>query len=109
MMQGSLFGNESIGPPGLRYIPDALSRDEEATLVAAFAGLPFAPFQFHQYTGLRRIVSFGYKYDYTAQRVREAEPFPAFLGGLRKKAGAIAQLDPGDFRQALVTEYGQGA
>jgi hypothetical protein len=61
MIQSSLFGKESIGPPGLRYIPAALSREEEANLVAAFARLPLAPFQFHQYTGLRRIVSFGYK------------------------------------------------
>jgi alkylated DNA repair dioxygenase AlkB len=41
--------------------------------------------------------------------VRDAEPLPAFLEGLRAKAGPIAQLDPGDLRQALVTEYAQGA
>jgi alkylated DNA repair dioxygenase AlkB len=108
-MTTDLFSGEDIGPPGLRYIRDALSREEETALVAAFAGLPFAPFQFHQYTGLRRVVSFGYKYDYTAQRVRDVEPLPDFLGGLRAKAGAIAQIDPQDLRQSLVTEYPEGA
>jgi alkylated DNA repair dioxygenase AlkB len=104
-----LFGGENIGPPGFRYIPDALSREEESALVTAFADLHFAPFQFHQYTGLRRVVSFGYKYDYTARRVRDAEPLPVFLDGLRAKAGTIAGIDSHDFRQALVTEYAQGA
>jgi alkylated DNA repair dioxygenase AlkB len=107
--KADLFGDAGIGPPGLRYVLDALSHEEETALVTAFGDLPFAPFQFRQYTGLRRVVSFGYKYDYTAQRVRDAEPLPAFLDGLRAKAGAIARLDPRDLRQALVTEYAQGA
>jgi hypothetical protein len=67
-MTADLFGDANLGPPGFRYVPEAIERDEEVRLLSALAELPFEPFQFHQYTGLRRVVSFGFKYDYCAQR-----------------------------------------
>jgi alkylated DNA repair dioxygenase AlkB len=109
MKQASLFAAEAATPEGFRYMPDAVSADEEAKLHTIFKDLPFEPFQFHQYQGLRRIVSFGFRYDYGARRVRRSDPLPPSLLNLRNKAGELAGCAVEDLSQALVTEYAKGA
>jgi alkylated DNA repair dioxygenase AlkB len=96
-------------PAGLVYRPEVVTEGMEAALVAAFSTLAFKPFEFHGYFGNRRVVSFGWRYDYAGRQVREAEPLPSFLWPLREQAGAIARLPPADFAQTLVTEYAPGA
>jgi len=53
--------------------------------------LPFRDFEFHGYTGKRRVVSFGWQYDFEARRLRKADDMPAFLVALRETA-ALAPL-----------------
>jgi alkylated DNA repair dioxygenase AlkB len=105
---GDLFGQDGA-PQGFRYLDDLISPAEETALVAAFQRLAFAPFQFHQYQGNRRVVSYGFKYDYSAQRMEETDPLPEFLQPLREKAASFAGLAPAAFAQCLVTEYAPGA
>ena len=66
-------------PAGFRYAPDLFSPAAEKALVAQFETLPFKPFEFHGYLGNRRVVSFGYRYDYAGRALRSAEEMPAFL------------------------------
>src|SRR4051812_28878177 len=89
MTHQDLFGAVELGPPGFRYVPDAVAPAEEQNLLAIFEDLPFEPFQFHGYTGLRRIVSFGFRYDYGARRVRGSDPLPTFLQALQAKAASL--------------------
>lgn len=96
-------------PEGLAYQPDLIDADQGAALVASIAALPFAPFQFHGYEGLRRVVSFGWAYDFSRQVLEPARPIPVFLLPLRAKVAALAGRDPGDFKQALAIEYAPGA
>ena len=70
--------------------------------------LPFKPFEFHGYLGKRRIVSFGWRYDYAGRALRASEPIPDFLEPLRQRAAAVAGLDVQHLQQALVTEYDTG-
>jgi alkylated DNA repair dioxygenase AlkB len=100
-----LFGPST--PPGFRYAPQVLSPAQEQSFVARFATLPFQPFVFHGHTGNRRIVSFGCRYDYVAQRLRQADPIPDFLGPLVDAASRFSGIAA--FQQALVTEYAPGA
>jgi alkylated DNA repair dioxygenase AlkB len=93
----------------LAYRPAILSADEEANLVGHIADLPFKPFEFHGYLAKRRVVSFGWRYDYASKRLGEASPLPAFLTGLRDSAASAASAVPDHFRHALVTEYAPGA
>ena len=86
-----------------------ISRDEEHALLEAFVGLPFREFQFHGYTGKRRVVSFGWRYDFATETLHRAEELPPFLLPLRDRAAAFAGLAPERLRHALVTEYGPGA
>jgi alkylated DNA repair dioxygenase AlkB len=109
MTQPDLFGPAAPAlPPGLVYETDFLSPGEEAALVAQIAQLPLQAMQYKQYTALRRVVSYGGKYDFSAQRLNEAEPLPAWLEPLRARAAAWLGIAPGRFTQALVAEYQPG-
>lgn len=52
-------------PDGFRYRQDLISTAEEATLVERVRELPFRKFEFHGYLGKRRVVYFGWQYDFT--------------------------------------------
>ena len=109
--QASLFGDD-IGPglpEGFKYQPDFISPDEEQDLVRQIEALPFQEFQFHGFTGLRRVVSFGWSYDFNDARLRKADDMPPFLLPLRARAAAFAGLTATDFQHVLVTEYAAGA
>jgi alkylated DNA repair dioxygenase AlkB len=107
-MQRELFGDESL-PEGFRHAENVLSPAEEAAFVERFATLPFRPFEFHGYLGKRRIVSYGYRYDYGERTLRDSDAFPDFLLALCQRAAGFAQLPADSFEQALVTEYAPGA
>jgi alkylated DNA repair dioxygenase AlkB len=107
--QPDLFGSDAALPEGFRYQPDLVSPDAEQALLAELAQLPFKPFDFHGWEGKRRIVSFGWRYDYGKRAVAEAEPLPDYLERLRATAAAFAALPEAELRQVLVTEYAPGA
>ena len=110
--QSKLFGGAGGVPQlpeGFRYRPELIGTADERALVARLRELPFREFEFHGYTGKRRVVSFGWHYDFSARHLREAEEMPDFLLALRLKAAEFAGLDPERLRHALVTEYGPGA
>ena len=50
-------------PSGFRYQRDVITPAEETDLLARIRELPFREFEFHGYTGKRRIVSFGWHRD----------------------------------------------
>jgi alkylated DNA repair dioxygenase AlkB len=71
--------------------------------------LPFREFEFQGFTGKRRIVSFGWRYDFNGGGLTRAEEMPEFLSGLRARAESFADIAPGEFQQVLITEYSPGA
>ena len=111
--QADLFGAAepatAPGPPGLRYadgvVPDVLAKQT----LARMPDLPFEAFDFQGYKGFRRIVSYGWRYDFSAGRLNAAEPMPDWLTPLRDLAAAFGGLEAEDLKQALVTEYAPGA
>jgi alkylated DNA repair dioxygenase AlkB len=107
--QPSLFPSDPVLPEGLRYQPELLSEVEERALAAELARLPFRAFEFRGFEGRRRVVSFGWRYDFNTSRLQPADPMPEPLLALRDKAAAFAERPAGDFAHALVTEYAPGA
>ena len=108
-VQGDLFGAPPAGPEGFRLAPDLVGADDQAALVARFADLPFAAFEFHGRLGARRVAAFGRRYDFRLGRLEDAGPLPAFLQPLRALAAAFAGVDPETIAHTLVTEYAPGA
>jgi alkylated DNA repair dioxygenase AlkB len=96
-------------PEGFLYRPELISPADEGTLLARVRELPFRDFEFHGYTGKRRVVSFGWHYDFSARRLRKADTIPEFILALRAVAAPFASLEPEALQHVLVTEYGPGA
>jgi alkylated DNA repair dioxygenase AlkB len=108
-MQPGLLSAETLGPQGLRYVPDFITPALERELVGQITALPLAPFQFGAFEGKRRVVSFGWRYDYSHQKLEPAEHIPQWLGPLIARVEALESLPKGSVRQVLCTEYEAGA
>jgi alkylated DNA repair dioxygenase AlkB len=100
---------EAAPPEGFRYQADILPADEERELVERIRELPLKEFEFHGYVGKRRVVSYGWHYDFGERRLQDTDEIPAFLLPLRERAAAFAGVASGDLPHVLVTEYSPGA
>ena len=109
MDQAELFDTASKFPPGFRYMGELISHAQEQRLVQHFQELEFKPFEFHGFLGKRRIVSFGWRYDFGGAGLQKTDDIPRFLEPLRSQAAAFAMLNAGDLQHVLVTEYQPGA
>jgi alkylated DNA repair dioxygenase AlkB len=96
-------------PEGFVYRPEFLAVREEQELVGWLATLPFQAFQFRGYEGKRRVVSFGWQYDFTRSHLIRADDMPAQLLPVRARAAAFVGLAPEDLQQCLLNEYLPGA
>lgn len=105
---GTLFPIDNL-PEGLLYQPDFLSEGEEDELVRIFRELPFQAFDFHGYTAKRRVLEFGFEYDFTTRRATPTQSFPVFLSSMRERAARFAGISAADLVEGMVTEYSSGA
>ncbi|MDB4908227.1 MAG: 2OG-Fe(II) oxygenase [Gemmatimonadetes bacterium] len=107
--QLGFFDAGPVLPGGFRYRAEAITPEHERELVAGIRALPLREFDFHGHTGKRRIVSYGWRYDFTARRLDPVDDIPSLLLPLRDVAAAFAGVAPASLQQALVTEYESGA
>jgi alkylated DNA repair dioxygenase AlkB len=107
--QLSLFGPDPSLPEGLRQQEDLITPAQEDEFAGCFAGLPFAEFNFHGHLGKRRVVFFGWQYDFEAGQLSRAADMPPSLISLRGAAADFAGIAPAALEQVLVTEYAAGA
>src|SRR4029079_13526766 len=101
MTQLGLFAEPQAGPAGLRYTDDFVEAAVEQDLIGRIAALPLQRFQFGAFEGNRRVASFGYRYDYSLQRLAEAEPIPDWVLPLARQVQAWAGPAGGGVRQGL--------
>src|SRR3954447_11355273 len=107
--QTSLFESPSSLPTGFRYCRDLITKDEELGLAGRIAALPLREFEFQGFLGKRRVVSFGWRYDFNGGGFEKTDPIPDFLLPLRDKAAAFAGVTPDSIAHALLLEYREGA
>ena len=69
--------------------------------------MPLQPFQFGAFEGKRRVASFGFRYDYTLQRLQPAEPLPGWLLPLIQQVETYGGPST-RIAQVLCTEYDVG-
>ena len=109
-IQTDLFGAPQPKlPDGFRYATDVIDAATEQTVLEQVRALPFRDFEFQGYKAKRRVISFGWQYDFGARRLRKAEDIPPFLVELRNTAAIFAGLEPQSLQHVLVTEYAPGA
>jgi alkylated DNA repair dioxygenase AlkB len=107
--QLKLFGGEPPLPEGFRYQPELISVEQEQALLRHFEELPFREFEFRGFVGKRRVVSYGWKYDFSEAKLKQADDIPSWLLPLRDIAARFADLAPERLVQASVIEYDVGA
>jgi hypothetical protein len=73
--QSNLFHDERKLPEGFAYREDVISAGDEQALIERFQGLPFKPFEFQGFLGKRRVVSFGWRYDFSGATCDRAMTF----------------------------------
>jgi len=109
MSQQALF--TTVSQPfanGYAYEAEFLTEAEEALLVREIQRLPLTEAEYKQYRARRRIVSYGGRYDFSANRLDTAEPIAPFLHPMRDRIGKWTGQPPERFTHALVAEYAQG-
>ena len=107
--QASLFP-EAIPtlPPGALLVPEFLSRDEEAHLLAVIQSLSLTEARYKQYTARRRVASFGSQFDYDDNILRRADDIPDALLTLRERVSQWLGIEAERLAQMLVAEYVPG-
>jgi len=108
-IQPDLFATEPNWPEGFRYSESFLSATEEPEILAAMTSLPFKDFEFRGFVGKRRVLSFGWRYDFNGGSLHQTNPIPDFLLPIRDRAAEHAGLDRTKLEHALLTEYPPGA
>ena len=98
-----------VAPRGFRYQEEAISEQEQTDLVTAIQSLDLKPFEFHGYIGNRRVINFGFKYDFTRRFVEKADGIPQFLHELLGRAAEFAGNNQDAFQQVGINEYQVGA
>lgn len=96
-------------PQGLRFAPELVTTSQERGLIDWAQTLDFKPFEFRGYVGARRVISFGWRYDFARRALDGAEPIPEALLPLRLQVADFTGHAPEAFQQALVLEYRPGA
>jgi alkylated DNA repair dioxygenase AlkB len=91
-------------PDGFLYRDDFLTLDEERTLAAAIAEVPFDTFEMRGVVARRRVKFYGESYD-----GRPSLPMATFLLPVRAKLAAWAGVGPDAFAMGLINEYPKGA
>ena len=72
------------------------------------ACLPLKEFEFQGFLGKRRIVSFGWRYDFNGGGLQQTDDLPVFLLAVREQAAQFAGMSADQLQQVLLTEYKPG-
>ncbi|HSU02031.1 MAG TPA: alpha-ketoglutarate-dependent dioxygenase AlkB [Nocardioides sp.] len=96
-------------PAGLLLAEDVLTHEEEGELLGWCRTLDLHPVVLHDVPSLRLVRHFGVGYDYATWATTPVDPVPRRLLPLRRRAAALADVDPESFVEALVTCYPAGA
>lgn len=96
-------------PAGFVYRPELLDIADERALLDEIRLLKSQNFDFHGHQGKRRVVYFGWRYEFGPGALQKADDIPPFLLPVRDRAAEFAGLSPDDLPHVLVTEYAPGA
>jgi alkylated DNA repair dioxygenase AlkB len=109
--QPGLFEADGVAafePLGLAYQEEFITTSEERSLIDLVLALPLHQATYKQYTARRRVVSFGWSYDYGANALIDAPDIPAEFDFLRRRIAAWTGVAAHSFAQLLIADYAPG-
>ncbi len=106
--QRLLFDTGTSLPNGLVYRPDFITEEEEAELLGYFTDLPFSHSRLGEYIAKRRVIGFGWGYDFRERKLIPGPPLPPFLQPLQRKIAKWLDIPVSRVAEALITEYPAG-
>ncbi len=107
--QNKLFDTGTGLPNGFVYRPEFLTQEEEAELLSFFEDLPFETPMYEGYAAKRRIIGFGWGYDFKNKRLIPGPPLPPFLRKVQRKIAKWLDIPVRRVVEALITEYPGGS
>lgn len=108
-MSEMLFPAGPMFPPGFLYVPQFLTKEEEQAICTAIAGIELHAFQFQGFEAKRKVASFGYDYSFEKGKLSAGQEIPAVFSPLIAKVASHISIDPGEFKELLITEYPPGS
>jgi alkylated DNA repair dioxygenase AlkB len=105
----NLFEVAAKVPDGFIYRQNFISEAEEQALIREIQSVQLASFQYYQFTGKRRLASFGWQYEFGKNEITRAPDMPAFLLPLRTRAANLFDIDSNSFSQSSIIEYSTGS
>ena len=105
----SLFPELSSGPPGFVYIPNFISVEEENALLTFVRDMELHPLLFQGFEAKRKVVSFGYDYNFDTRKILKGQPIPDAFHPLVDKVAETLSIQANEIAEVLVTEYPPGA
>ncbi len=107
--QATLFDTSVSLPNGFVYRPNFLTLEEEADIVSYIEDLPFSHSRLGEYVAKRRIIGFGWGFDFREHKLIPGPPLPPFLHGVQRKIGKWLDIPHTRVAEALITEYSPGS
>jgi alkylated DNA repair protein (DNA oxidative demethylase) len=109
MTPARAYADASALPEGFVFAPDFITEPEELELVEQLGRLPFQEVVFRGVVANRRVLHFGYGYEYNSGKVSPGPPLPVFLLPLRRSVAEWMGAAADALQEVLVTEYRPGA
>jgi alkylated DNA repair dioxygenase AlkB len=107
--QAKLFDTPNQLPNGFIYRPDFITPEEEAGLLEVIEHLPLEHADgYEEKKAKRRIIGFGWSYDFEKNRLVPGSSLPKFLSGVQRKIAKWIDIPQKNVAQALITEYTPG-
>src|SRR5438067_6383922 len=105
----TLFPLEPVYPEGFFYYPDFLTEEEETTLCREISKLELHNLDYHGYKASRKIISFGYDYNFENNKLTKGKDIPAVFDFVIEKVAKHLSITLNKFAELLITEYPVGA
>jgi alkylated DNA repair dioxygenase AlkB len=103
-----LFDSQASLPNGLVYRPEFITKDEEFELLAIIGTLPLEHPITDIYVARRRIIHFGWGFDFDANKIVRGPPLPSFLAPIARRIEKWMGFPRGSVVEALINEYPPG-
>lgn len=108
--QTKLFDTQASLPSGFVYRPNFLTLEEERELVGYIEDLPLRHATDGEgHTARRRIMHFGWSYDFDAGKLIPGPSLPSWLTKTTRKIAKWIDIPHTSIVETLITEYPEGA